>query len=347
MDQIKNWTFLCCALGCLAACVYLLPGLRGSRNDRALLMLTAAFGFKFVSLTLAAPAVAPMIDRLTGVTDLNALGVHIFGGVGSSAGILVALSYWTHPPERARRRTLFWLGLAVAMTAVLIGLWLVARQHVLSHQGNYLLDNMGLPLVAVYLVLYTVAFAAGLLAILLLCLRYARVAPTVWLRRGLRITAIGASVYLVYCAHRLIGMVAVNLGADLSGFEFLTPLCIGTGVPLLIIGLTLPSWGAKLSTSSRWLRDYVSYQALYPLWRDLYQRDPSIALDPPQSRLADVLRFQEISYHLCRRVVEINDGLLALSTDRLPAGRDSIGSGDFADEVKWLVRMSRQSRAAA
>lgn len=344
MDQIKNWTFLGCALGCLAACVYMLPGLRGSRNDRALLMLTAAFGFKFVSLTLAAPAVAPMIDRLTGVPDLNALGVHIFGGVGSSAGILVALSYWTCPPERARRRAMFWLALAAAMTATLVGLWLAARQHVLSHQGNYLLDNMGLPLVAIYLVLYTVAFAAGLLAILLLCLRYARVAPTVWLRRGLRITAIGAAVYLVYCAHRLIGMMAANLGTDLPDLEFLTPLCIGIGVPLLIIGLTLPSWGAKLSTSSRWLRDYVSYQALYPLWRDLYRQVPSIALDPPQSRLADVLRFREIGYHLCRRVVEINDGLLALSADRLPA---DVGSADFADEVKSLVRMSRQTRAAA
>lgn len=350
MDEIENWTFLCCAASCLAACVYLLRGLRTTQHDRALLMLATAFGFKSVSLTLAAPGIGAIADRLIGIPDLTALGVHLFGGVASSTGILVALSYWTYPPERARRRAAFWLAIAAVMAGTLISLWLAAEHAVSTHSGNYLLDNMGLPAVAIYLVLYTVAFAAGLLEILFLCLRYARAAPGTWLRRGLRITAIGAAIYLVYCAHRLVGVAALYLHLNMPDIEFVTPLCISAGVSLLIIGLTLPSWGVKLSATT-WLRDYRSYQSLYPLWRDLYERVPSIALDPPRSRLSDRFQFREIGYHLCRRVVEINDGRLVLRADSgvvavvdpPTAGRDS---ADLSDEVQWLIRMSRQFRAA-
>ncbi|ATY13519.1 hypothetical protein CU254_26150 [Amycolatopsis sp. AA4] len=343
MDDIENWTFLACAVSCLAACVHLAIGLRANRQDRALLMLTAAFGAKTASLTLAAPGIAAIVDQLTGIPDLTALGVHVFGGVACSTGMLVALSYWTYPPKQARRRAIVWLAVSAVMAGTLVSLWLAAEHVVSSRSGNYLLDNMGQPEVAVYLVLYTVAFAAGLLEILLLCLRYARVAPGAWLRRGLRITAVGATVYLLYCAHRLIGVTALYLHVDLPDIEFVTPLCIGAGVPLLIIGLTLPSWESKLSAASTWLRDYRSYQALYPLWRDLYERVPFIALDPPTSRLADRLRFREIGYHLCRRVVEINDGRLVLGAEEEPRAS---GRTDLADEVQWLVRMSRQSRIA-
>lgn len=365
MDEIENWVFLCCAASCLAACTHMLLSLRTNRHDRALFMLTVAFGFKSASLTLASPAVAATADRLTGIPDLTALGVHLLGGVGFSTGLLVALSYWSCPPEQARRRAKFWLAIAAVMTGVLIALWLAARQSVSTHPGNYLLDNMGLPQVAVYLVLYTVAFAAGLLEILFLCVRYARVTPSIWLRRGLRITAIGAAVYLLYCAHRLIGVTALHLGTDLPDIEFVTPLCIGIGVPLLVIGLTLPSWEATLSAASAWLRDYRSYQALYPLWQAFYDLEPSIALDPPTSRLSDLFRFREIRFHLCRRVVEINDGRLALRSPAFagpvtaadaPVPADIVmavagphlserTSDDLADEVKWLVEVSRNWRA--
>ncbi|MCQ8834852.1 MAB_1171c family putative transporter [Streptomyces malaysiensis] len=348
MDQIKDWTFLSCAATCLAACIYMSLGLRRNRHDRALLMLTSAFGFKFVSLTLSAPGVAAIADQLIGIPDLTALGVHLFGGAGGSTGILVALGYWTYPTDRARRRAVLVFALAAVVAGVLISLWLAAGSAVSVQSGNYLLDNMGLPEVAVYLVLYTVTFAAGLLEILVLCVRYARVAPGVWLRRGLRITAIGAAVYLLYCAHRLIGVIALHLRLELPDLEFITPLCIGAGVPLLAIGLTLPAWGAKLTTASVWLRDYRSYQALYPLWRELYDQVPSIALDPPRSRIADLLRFREIGYHLCRRVIEINDGRLALRspTTVVPSQAPVRSSSDLADEVEWLVQMSRGTRAA-
>ncbi|MGW7719262.1 MAB_1171c family putative transporter [Streptomyces chartreusis] len=348
MDQIKDWTFLSCAATCLAACIYMSLGLRTNRRDRALLMLTAAFGFKFVSLTIAAPDVAAAADRLIGIPDLTALVVHLFGGVGSSTGILAALSYWTCPAEQARQRVKCWLVIAAVMAGALIGLWLAARPAVSNRSGNYLLDNMQLPQVAVYLVLYTVAFAAGLLEILVICVRYARLAPGVWLRRGLRITAIGAAVYLLYCGYRLICVTAVHLRVDLPDLEFITPVCIGAGVPLMAIGLTLPSWGAKLTAASAWLHDYRSYQALYPLWRELYDQVPSIALDPPRSRIADILRFREIGYHLCRRVIEINDGRLALGspTAAVQAQAPVRSSSDLADEVERLVQMSRRTRAA-
>jgi hypothetical protein len=319
MENVTDVIYLLCAATCLAAMVYRLRDVRAGRHDRALLALIAAFGCKTVSLTFAAPVASAAVERMIGVPNACALGVHVFGGVASSAAILIALGYWSYPPERARARARGWIVVACAMAGGLTALWLAAEDTVTTTPGNYLLDNMQHPLVAVYLLLYITAFAAGLLEILRLCIRYAKVAPRPWLRRGLRVTAIGAAVYLVYCVNRLVGLAAVETHTDLSTTEFLTPLCIGIGVLLMVVGLTLPSWGPHTSTPASWWRSYRHHRVLYPLWRDLYQAVPGIALDPPASPLRDRLRVRDIHYYLYRRVIEINDGRLALRSFMDPA----------------------------
>ncbi|BFU47389.1 MAB_1171c family putative transporter [Krasilnikovia sp. MM14-A1004] len=319
MDDLKDFAFIWGALTCAAALVYKLRDLRTNPHDRALLALIAAFGCKTVSLVLTAPTTSAALERWIDMPNICALGVHLFGGVASSTAILIALGYWSYPPERARSLARIWLGAAGAMAVTLIGLWLVAKQTVSDRPGNYLLDNMQQPIVAVYLLLYIAAFAAGLMETLRLCLRYATKAADPWLRQGLRLTAIGAAIYLVYCVHRVLGVTAVLLGTKSPTPEIITPLCIGVGVELLAIGLTIPSWGPRLFDLSSWLRSYRYHQALYPLWRDLYQVTPTIALDPPQSRLRDRLRVRDIHFHLYRRVIEINDGRLALRRYMDPA----------------------------
>ncbi|MEV4709543.1 MAB_1171c family putative transporter [Actinoplanes sp. NPDC049316] len=304
--------FLFSALTCTVALAYKLRDLRTNRHDQALLALIAAFGCKTVSLTLSSPATSAVIERWIGVPNLCALVVHLFGGVASSTALLIALGYWSYPPERARSQAKIWLVVSSVMAGTLTTLWVVAGSVVSTRPGNYLLDNMQHPIVAVYLLLYIIAFAAGLLETLRLCVRYAEMAANTWLRRGLRITAIGSAVYLAYCLHRLAALTAVWLHAELPTPELLTPLCVGVGVNLVAFGLTLPSWGTHLSTASSRLAAYRQHQALYPLWLKLYRATPSIALEPPRSRLRDRLRVRDVRFHLYRRVIEINDGRLAL-----------------------------------
>ncbi|WP_224386174.1 MAB_1171c family putative transporter [Pseudonocardia sp. ICBG1293] len=341
MDEIKDWTFLSCAVVCLIADVYLAVGLRGRAEDRSLQMLILAFAAKAVSLTLSAPTVATFIDQIVGVPNVNALVVHLLGGVVYSTGMLVALSYWAYPVERAQRRAIIWIVLSVIMSGVLIDMWLAATNTVTARSGRYLLDNLELPSVAVYLLLYIASFVAGLLGVLLTCLRYARVATGAWLRRGLYVSAFGASVYLLYCVHRVVGVMLPGLRADFPDIELATPLCVGVGALLIVVGFTLPSWGIKLSAAALWWRDYRNHLALYPLWSSLYRQVPTIALDPPRSRWADCLRVRDVRYHLCRRVVEIQDARLSLQADgglSVPAGQPRL-----ADEVAWLVHMSRST----
>ncbi|MFI8361530.1 MAB_1171c family putative transporter [Streptomyces sp. NPDC085612] len=67
-----------------------------------------------------------------------------------------------------------------------------------------------------------------------------------------------------------------------------------------------------------WARAYRSYRALYPLWRDLYESSPDIALEPPGASVSD------LDYRLHRRVVEIRDGWRDLRPyiDRAAPGTD-------------------------
>jgi hypothetical protein len=62
----------------------------------------------------------------------------------------------------------------------------------------------------------------------------------------------------------------------------------------------------------RWVNSYQSLRRLYPLWVTLYRSNPEIALFPPLSPLADALAVRDLGFRLCRRVIEIRDGLLTL-----------------------------------
>lgn len=66
------------------------------------------------------------------------------------------------------------------------------------------------------------------------------------------------------------------------------------------------------TTGGRSLPTYRSLRRLYPLWMALYRATPEIALLPPPSRLADVLTLRDPTFRLYRRVIEIQDGRLAL-----------------------------------
>ncbi|MYT32658.1 MULTISPECIES: MAB_1171c family putative transporter [unclassified Streptomyces] len=312
MNAVKAAAFPACAVLCMLALLYKLRDLRHHRRDPALLALLIAFFGKGISFTLSTPSVSQAVDAYAGVADLGALGIHLFGGVASSAAFLTAIVFWVYPPEAARRHALVRLLIAALCAVAMVSMWAAAGGGDQRRSAHYLLQNAHRPLVAAYLLLYVCAFGAGMIEIIRLCRRYGRVAGRQWLRRGLYSTAIGASACLVYCLNRLVSLIAVQCGLDPLDWELLTPVANGTGIFFLVAGLTMPSWGPRVAEWRRLARNFVTYQRLHPLWAALYAAVPDIALHPQHAgRLARFLP-GDISYRLYRMVIEIQDGLLTL-----------------------------------
>jgi len=80
----------------------------------------------------------------------------------------------------------------------------------------------------------------------------------------------------------------------------------------MVVGCTMPAWGPHIGIPALviWLRRHRAHRHLYPLWRDLYQVNPEIALLRPLPRLIDALILYDLDFRLYRRVVEIRDGIL-------------------------------------
>ncbi|OEU88654.1 hypothetical protein DB35_17705 [Streptomyces abyssalis] len=291
-----------------------------------------------MSFTLSTPVVSAGVDEYLGVPNLGALGIHLSGGVTSSAAFLAALVFWVYPAEQAwpkvrRRITLFGL---VAVTMFV--LWYAAGTDGQERSPHYLLQNAHRPVVAAYLLLYVTAFAAGMAEIARLGRRYAKAAGRAWLRRGLYTTSVGAAIYIAYCVNRAWAVVAVQAGLDPLQWELVTPMSNGIGILLVATGFTMPSWGPRLSAARMWIANWVAFQRLYPLWNDLYRAVPEIALNPPAPSFVERVRYGDLRFRLYRRVIEIRDGLLAM--------RPYMGAEPTAAGVRGEPPMSEAERAA-
>ncbi|WP_405977439.1 MAB_1171c family putative transporter [Streptomyces sp. NBC_00158] len=139
-------------------------------------------------------------------------------------------------------------------------------------------------------------------------------------RWGLRTTSVGCGFALVYAAYKLFALVSIGLGPGLVPDHArcstpLTPLrCAfsvtapAVSVLLITAGLALPAllWPLSRLRRRRWERN--SFDALEPLWREVTSAVPEVVLDPGGTG-ADS---QDLGFHLHRRVIEINDCVLAL-----------------------------------
>jgi hypothetical protein len=268
-------------------------------------VLLVTFAFKGAAFFLAVPAVANAVDHRLGVPNLAALGIHVVGGIVFSAGILVVLLFWHYPAQQAKRLAFWVLVTGGLVSAAMISLW--AADGIQARATHYLLQNGSRPLTGIYLVLYTSAVLVGLGLIARICWQQAKSTSLVCLRRGLQCTAAGALIYMVSPADRLLSArIAAPLGLNPLDWEILVPACTGTGILLIVAGLTMPSWGPQVAALRAWAADYRSYRELYPLWSTLCESVPEIALHPTTSPV------KKLEYRLYRRVVEIRDAQLAL-----------------------------------
>ncbi|WP_433606486.1 MAB_1171c family putative transporter [Dactylosporangium sp. CA-139114] len=345
--------FLGCAALAWSAVAYKAAAVRRDPRNPALWALTFAIALPSAGFTMMLPPVVAAITDVTGVENLASLLTYICI-VGYSVAALIMLMLWHLPAEEARRRSrrllLFFGAVIAAMTALFA--WSGAGAAPTADFD----DTFGpQPAGGTFLLVYVTAFGIGLSIGAYRGLQFARrVATTApdhpWLRRGLRLVATGSLTALGYCAGKAaFVLTAWTTAARIHALNDIATACACVGAITITVGFTIPSWGSGLTRAAGWPLRARRYLQLYPLWHELYRAIPSIALDPPASRIADLAMLRDLDYRLYRRVVEIRDGLLALQ--ELPAHADrhgnAVGSTGGSQPVAVLAsREAARVRAA-
>lgn len=195
-----------------------------------------------------------------------------------SAGALVLLQLWSYGPGPARRRVTVTIIGAIVILSAMVALFLRSDpQH--QHQSSFTAWYGGSIEYEAYLLLCLATFTAVEFETTRLCRRYARLMTRSWLRTGLATAGVGASIGLHYSITRLADIAAARAGIDLSRLEDVAEGGAGLGAMLLMIGLTLHTWGPRISRGLLRARRLYAYARLGPLWAAFYARDPGIAFD--------------------------------------------------------------------
>jgi len=134
------------------------------------------------------------------------------------------------------------------------------------------------------------------------------------LRCGLRMIALGCQCGLGYVAVKAAVLGGLLVRAPLPfAFEAAAGRSLAVaGGALVMLGAAMPTVASLIGRGQRWVGVYRRHVALYPLWADLVDVVPDVALSRPRSRLTDRLNVIGMDRRLYRRVIEILDGRLSL-----------------------------------
>ncbi|MFD0377659.1 MAB_1171c family putative transporter [Streptomyces sp. NPDC127112] len=328
MNTIRTLCFVIAALSSYAALIYRLCQARRSRHDSAYWTLIATLVLQCFTFTMGAVAMSG--PAFLGVGNLAILLMHL-SAVAYCVAAEIILLRWAAPDEEARRRTRWWLITGCALDVALVALFVLADGT--SRPSSDFDTGSGQPLVLVYLLAFMASQALPCVTIFRQCGSYARMTENESLRQALRVLRVAAVVLFLYCSCRTLNILTAASGIDIGAWKLASNLFSAAGIVILSLGLTNSSWGPAASRLLAWGRSYRSYRALYPLWRDLYESSPDIALEPPGASVSD------LDYRLHRRVVEIRDGWRDL---RPYIDRTTVG-GSAGDAGREESEESRQA----
>ncbi|MFY1650301.1 MAB_1171c family putative transporter [Solwaraspora sp. WMMB762] len=297
---------VCAAAGWLAF-GYKLGDLRRDRDNRVLRAMVYAFCSFAAGVTVAVRPVAEAVDRITGLPNLAKLLAHA-GVMGVAANSEILLLFLALPPAVAARRVRRRVIASMTAFGLLTVLWATTLAG--AAPIRLVVEDAAHPAVAGYLVVYLIVFVCYAADLARLCWRFSLVTPRRWLRRGLRITAFGATAALLYCATKAGYLVAYRVGREPAGEPQIAAVLVTVGALSMLIGLTLPTWGPAMDTGRTWLRRHRSWRRLAPLWRAVSAAQPHLVLDDRAHHRRVALR--DIDYALHRRITEIRDSRLAL-----------------------------------
>lgn len=300
-----------CGLVGWIAFAYKLSHARKDWHDPALRAICAAFGFCALGFTLVTGIVFRPLDAFIGIPNLTKLLVH-----GSmilfSAYVLRLLVFWRYPDVQARMRARIPLLLGYLAVGAMTSLILLAPIHD-AYTIHFWKSFAGQRYMFWYLATFLISFGVALLEIGRHSRRYANDAVhSPWLRQGLRVTEIGAYIALGYCLCRGIYLLALQADVRIEPLVDLAIPFVCLGQTLCFVGLTMPSWGPRLTSRKVRRGQLRSYRSLHPLWFALYQAFPAIAPHSHAKARDNQGVVGDLDYLLYRRMIEIRDGLLVL-----------------------------------
>ncbi|MFG1918328.1 MAB_1171c family putative transporter [Micromonospora sp. NPDC048898] len=304
-----------------------------SQARRAICLGLGAFA---AGITAAIPPIAAAIDQASGLPNLAKVISHGCA-LTISANAEIMLLHFALPPAKAAARARVWVWVTGFAFLVMAGLF----AYTLTYDDPVLLtvEYATDPVVTAYLLIFLLlGFFAYCFDITRLCWSFAKICGRPWLRRGLRITAVGAAFALLYSTNKIVYLIAYWAGHQPTGERQIAAVLVTIGALLITTGLTMPAWGPTLKISRRW-EDFHSYRRLEPLWSDLIAALPELELDPALRRTLAALG--DIDYALTRRVAEIRDGRLALRpyTD--------VGVTALAEQFAERAALTTEERQAA
>ncbi|HET6856277.1 MAG TPA: MAB_1171c family putative transporter [Streptomyces sp.] len=295
----------------LLAAVYWVRGRGGHRptGTWAMAALLVSFALAFASYTPlvenAAESVVPDVGRLLSNSFTLAAATSVLA-------FMLQLNLEPDAASRSIRLRVLLLGLAVTAMTVLFA----AEQ----------LNDRSPRLYAFYVLIYISYLGITAKDFLVQTWKQSKRSRRTSQRVGLRMTAVGCLFALLYSAYKVFVMISLGLGLDLVAAHSrcsspLAPVrCLfsvtspALAVLLITLGLTLPAvaWPFSQFLRRRW--ESRSFAALGPLWKDITGATPEVVLDPADAHEDD--HAEDSDFVLHRRVIEINDGGLALRPHR-------------------------------
>ncbi|MFD4592949.1 MAB_1171c family putative transporter [Streptomyces rubiginosohelvolus] len=337
------------AIGMTITAVWRFPALRhGDPMRRALWACSAAFA---ATVWCRVPQVKQALDN-SPVTDLSALLKYLTSLVAILAALRYITAVYGEPSEGSDRhiamsRRISHVAHTCALTAMVVQVLLfftvVDRSHPSTDFADAQAGQWGGTLFLTIQYTYLGVAAATC------CYQWARAARRAEkraLRIGLALMATAAAIYTIYPVFRT---VTTWIPPEVSAVTMRT---VADSVNMVVAclwaaGASVPS---TMALSTRW-NAWRSLQKLRPLWSDLINAFPDLALQRPGARITESLVFApSLDVRLDRRTQEIAGGIEQLrhhaSPDLLSVAEDLAESHDdpeAAAEAYW-IRAAQQSQ---
>ena len=308
---------------------------RATTASVAATMLTPLGAF-----VIASPPGYVAVDRLFGVPNIASAFVYssvVLFTVATQAMTLFHRHGYTEAWPRVRRRLLVTGGVLLTMW-VLFTLaatqGVVAEQHVVDFDAHYARE----PLVMGFYLLFWTTYTVNEISLTSMTWHWAQQVRRGLLRLSLRLLSGGAAISLGYSLFKIVALGDRWRGGrgDLDVLSNMVGRMLASvGAMTMAAGVLLPVLGAPLLRWTRQLAHLRLHWALEPLWRELTTAFPEIVLvlhhppRPVRSRLRrhlghtswyrhldhwwqNRISLRGVEDRLYQRVVEIQDGLLAL-----------------------------------
>ncbi|MFC9812472.1 MAB_1171c family putative transporter [Streptomyces virginiae] len=294
LTDFGNWLAVPSVVCLWAAVLLRAPGALRSPQQRGLWLAVA---------TAAAAMTLNLPDVVARAMDRGAAYAHTIGLVRNLIGVLSAgaVLYFVAAATRGRRLQLASCAATVAWLTTLVALDAAAPGH-----GTHTMPPVGdpVPSLAYWLVLISAHVIANTVCVGL-CWRYSRRTESRGLAAGLRLFGLGTALaglfWVAYLAKALFAstwaMPALPLLMNLHGL-------------LRAAAILVPT----LFTLRRTFADITTAWRLWPLWRDLVEAVPHVALNKPRSSRVAELLWPPVQRDLLvyRKVIETRDAILIL-----------------------------------